>query len=225
MVDKNHNLSTNDVIKCTKCERLIKYRAFIEQHKKYDQEYWSRPIPGYGDINGRLLIIGLAPAAHGGNRTGRIFTGDKSSDFLVSSLYQAGITNQPLSKSIDDGLIYIDSYITLALKCAPPENKPLNSELKNCSAFLFDEIRSMRSLKAVLVLGKIAFDSYINYLKKLNVNTKNVKFKNFVYYDINNVRLYCSYHPSPRNVNTGLLKKDDFIEFLKSIKFYINENV
>ncbi|SMD31198.1 uracil-DNA glycosylase [Picrophilus oshimae] len=215
----------DEIIGCTKCDRLIKYREFVEKHKKYNEEYWSRPITGYGDINGRLLIIGLAPAAHGGNRTGRIFTGDKSSDFLVSSLYSAGITNQPESRSRDDGLIYIDSYITLALKCAPPENKPLKCELKNCSVFLFNEIRSMVNLRAVLVLGRIAFDSYINYLKTENVDTKNIKFKNFAYYDINNIRLYCSYHPSPRNVNTGLLKKDDFVNFLISIRSYINGNI
>ncbi|KJE49149.1 MULTISPECIES: uracil-DNA glycosylase [Acidiplasma] len=212
-----------EIINCRKCPRLVEYRTTREIPRRYSGEiYWSRPVTGYGDIHGKLLVIGLAPAFNGGNRTGRIFTGDKSSDFLISALYEAGFTNIPTSTSRDDGLTYNDMYITLALKCAPPDNIPLKDELINCQPFLIREIQMMDKLRAVLVLGKIAFDSYLRILSEKGINIKNVKFGNELYYDINGIRLYCSYHPSPRNVNTGSLKRENFIKFLREIKKYIN---
>ncbi len=213
-----------NIINCKKCERLIKYRNSRSIPSRYSSwTYWNRPVPGYGDINGRLLIIGLAPAFSGGNRTGRIFTGDKSSDFLISSLYEAGFTNIPISENKDDGLIYYNMYITLALKCAPPDNVPLKEELENCSPFFRQEINGMSNLKAILVLGKIAFDSFISYLDNADIKHGKFKFGNKTFYELGDKRLYCSYHPSPRNVNTGILKKADFTDFLKEIKKYIEQ--
>ncbi len=216
------NALNKTILKCEKCKRLVDYRNNKEVPLKFKNcKYWNKPILGYGDINGRLLVIGLAPAFNGGNRTGRIFTGDKSSDFLISSLYEAGFTNIPTSENKNDGLKYNNMYISLAVRCAPPDNIPLKSEIMNCSGYLYDEIDSMKNLKAILCLGKLAFDSALSYFKLKNVNTKELKFVNAKYYEIDNMRLYSSYHPSPRNVNTKLLKKDEFINFLKDINKYI----
>ena len=207
----------HDILKCKKCERLVNYRNNREVPLKFKNcKYWNKPVLGYGDINGNLLVIGLAPAFNGGNRTGRIFTGDKSSDFLISSLYGVGFTNIPTSENKNDGLKYNDMYITLAARCAPPDNVPLKSEIANCSNYLHTEIDSMKNLKAILCLGKLAFDSALSYFR-----AKKLKFINGKYYEINNIRLYSSYHPSPRNVNTKLLIKDDFINLLRSISNYI----
>ncbi len=212
----------HDILKCKKCERLVNYRNNREVPLKFKNcKYWNKPVLGYGDINGNLLVIGMAPAFNGGNRTGRIFTGDKSSDFLISSLYEAGFTNIPTSENRNDGLKYNNMYITLAVRCAPPDNIPLKSEIANCSSYLHNEIDSMKNLKAVLCLGKLAFDSALSYLKIKKINTKKLKFINGKYYEINNIRLYSSYHPSPRNVNTKLLKKNDFINLLRSIDNYV----
>ena len=209
------------IIDCRKCERLVNYRNTREIPARYSvEEYWNKPITGYGDINGKILVIGLAPAFNGGNRTGRIFTGDRSSEFLISSLYEAGLTNIPTSENRNDGLEYNNMYITLALKCAPPDNKPLNQELRNCSGFMYQEIDQMKNVKAIVCLGKIAFDSVISYFKTKGINTKNMKFTHKKYYDISGIRLYGSYHPSPRNVNTGLLTKNDFISLFRSVKQY-----
>jgi uracil-DNA glycosylase family 4 len=209
------------IIDCRKCTRLVEYRKNREIPARYaGGEYWDAPITGYGDINGKILIIGLAPAFNGGNRTGRIFTGDRSSDFLISSLYGVGLTNIATSENRDDGLEYKNMYITLALKCAPPDNKPLKEELENCSGFMHQEIDEMRNVRAIVCLGKIAFDSVINYFKTRGINTKNMKFGHGKFYDISGIRLYGSYHPSPRNVNTGLLTKENFISLLKSVKEY-----
>jgi uracil-DNA glycosylase family 4 len=211
----------NCIIDCRKCDRLVNYRNSREIPARYSGEtYWNKPITGYGDMNGKILVIGLAPAFNGGNRTGRIFTGDHSSDFLISSLYQAGLTNIPTSENRNDGLEYRNMYITLALKCAPPDNKPLNDELIKCSDFMYQEIDRMKNIRAIVCLGKIAFDAVIKYFKSRGINTKNIKFGHRAYYDISGIRLYGSYHPSPRNVNTGLLKKEDFISLFKSVREY-----
>ncbi len=166
--------------------------------------------------------MGLAPAFNGDNRTGRIFTGDKSSDFLISSMYEVGLTNIPTSERTGDGLEYNDMYITLALRCAPPDNKPLKSELENCRGFIENEIRLMKNLKAILSLGKIAFDSVINDFKSRGIRISGIRFSHGTHYDISGIRVYCSYHPSPRNVNTGLLKKEDFISLLREIRNYVD---
>lgn len=187
-----------------------------------EEKYWSRGVPGFGDIQGKLLIVGLAPAATGANRTGRIFTGDRSSEFLVSALHEAGITNQPESVNIHDGLEYREAFITAVLKCVPPMDKPKKEELKNCSSFFDDELDSMKNLRAILVLGRIAYDSVIKHLKSRDIDTSGSSFSNGTYYELDNLRLYVSYHPSPRNVNTKRITREGFVEFLKEMKSYLD---
>ncbi len=211
-----------DIIKCVKCKSLIEYRNSREVPEIYKNcNYWNKPLTGYGNINGKLMIVGLAPAFNGGNRTGRVFTGDKSADFLVSALYDIGFANIPTSTKKDDGLIYHDIYLTEAVRCAPPDNKPSKEEIHNCEPYLFTEIEMMHNIKAILVLGKLAYDSVINYFKSKNISTSGMKFIHGKFYDINGIRLYCSYHPSPRNVNTGRLTSNKFRELLENIKNYI----
>ncbi len=210
------------VIDCTKCPRLVKFRVEVasRSNRFSGEQYWSRGVPGYGDFNGSLLILGLAPAATGANRTGRIFTGDRSSDFLVSSLHEAGITNQPTSLKSDDGLTYRDAFISAVLKCVPPMDKPSGEELRNCSDYLRYEISRMPSLRAILVLGKVAFDSVLKFFREEQHMTRGMKFMNGVYYEIGKLRIYSSYHPSPRNVNTKRINRPDFVAFLKEINEY-----
>ena len=168
----NHNISNlnNKIIKCKSCPRLIKFRKKIVKNKRkkfINEEYWAKPITGFGDSNAQILFIGLAPAAHGGTRTGRVFTGDKSSEFLYKCLFKAKISNQSNSDHINDGLKLKNAYITTALKCVPPEDKPLKNELHNCFKFFDKEINNLKNLKIIVALGKIAFDACI-YFYKIN---------------------------------------------------------
>ena len=168
MKDKFQKLS-NKIIKCNKCPRLVKFRKKIsrEKRKQYrDQTYWGKPITGFGDINGKIFFVGLAPAAHGGTRTGRVFTGDKSSDFLYKCLYKAKISNQSNSDHINDGLKLNNAFITAALKCVPPGDKPLKNELDNCFNYFKQEINLLKNLKVIVALGKIAFDACLNFYKE-----------------------------------------------------------
>lgn len=209
-----------ELINCRKCDRLVKFREEVShRNNRFSEEkYWSRPVPGFGDINGRILILGLAPAATGGNRTGRVFTGDKSSDFLVSALYEVGIANIPTSTSIDDGLKYFDTYITAVLKCVPPGDKPALGEIDNCLPYLEREIDFMSNLKVVLTLGTVAHNGFNRYLRKKGHNVKGKKFVHGKIYDYGSFKEICCYHPSPRNVNTGRLNRDQFIETLEKMK-------
>ncbi len=207
------------LIKCEKCPRLVEFRKKVAERKNrfFGEKYWSRPVPGFGDINGKFLIIGLAPAATGGNRTGRIFTGDKSAEFLVSCLYDAGFTNQPFSISREDGLKYFNTYITAAVKCVPPNDKPSLEEMKNCLPYLEFEIDSMVNIKAILVLGRIAFQSLKMYFAEKGIKIRE-DFSNNKIIEIKNVKIFMHYHPSPRNVNTGRVNREEFVNFLKTIK-------
>ena len=219
-MQSNLNLS---IIKCTKCSRLVKFRKKIstEKRKQYINEtYWGKPITGFGDLKGKILFVGLAPAAHGGTRTGRVFTGDKSSDFLYKCLYKAKISNQPTSKDINDGLKLSKAYITTALKCVPPGDKPLKSELDNCFNFFNKEIDNLRNLKAVIALGKIAFDACVYYYKSNYAFNEKIKFGHGKIFKVpNNVLLIGCYHPSPRNVNTGRINEKKMTNlFLKVLK-------
>ena len=158
----------NSIIKCNKCTRLVNFRKKIAKNKRkqyIDQTYWAKPITGFGDKNGKILFVGLAPAAHGGTRTGRVFTGDKSSDFLYKCLYGANISNQPTSTHVNDGLKLYNAYITTALKCVPPEDKPSKEELHNCFNFFDREINNLKNLKVIVALGKIAFDACAYFYK------------------------------------------------------------
>src|SRR3712207_4865748 len=159
--DKLHQINYK-VIECARCPRLSLYIKQIGQEKIkrfIGEEYWARPLPSWGDPNARLLIVGLAPAAHGGNRTGRMFTGDGSGDWLARAMYESGFANMPTSRSKDDGLVLKDAYITAAIRCAPPDNKPLTIELMNCSPYLVSELQILKNIKVILMLGKIGFGS------------------------------------------------------------------
>ena len=176
-------------------------------------------MPGFGDIGGTLMIIGLAPASHGGLRTGRIFTGDSSSRFLVRALHSVGYASQPASESIGDGLVYDDCYLTAALKCAPPGDKPAPEEVSNCAPLLKEEILLMKNLKSVLVLGNLAFRAYVAFLSGSGVSAKGLSFAHGgVFHPEGSPALYASYHPSPRNTNTGRLTQGMLVSVLRRIR-------
>ncbi len=158
-----------EVISCTRCPRLVEYRERIAREKRrayLDWEYWGKPVPGFGDPDARVLVLGLAPGAHGSNRTGRPFTGDASGKFMYPILYEAGFSNQPNATDRNDGLELKDLYITAAVRCAPPDNKPLPQELSNCAPYLDREMDGLKKVKVVVALGRIGFEAYLNYLKR-----------------------------------------------------------
>jgi len=217
----NLNYLNKKIIKCNKCSRLVKFRKKISKIKRklyLHQKYWGKPITGFGDINGKILFVGLAPAAHGGTRTGRVFTGDKSSDFLYKCLYNAKISNQPTSTHINDGLKLNKAFITTALKCVPPEDKPLKKELENCSNFFNQEIINLKKLKIIVALGKIAFDTCI-YFYRSNYNLKlKMKFQHGKIFNLyKDILLVACYHPSPRNVNTGRITEKKMTNLFKKV--------
>ena len=205
----NLKILNNKIIKCNKCPRLIKFSKKISVEKRrqnFNEPYWGKPVPGFGDFNARLMIIGLAPAAHGGTRTGRAFTGDKSGDFLFKCLNAANISNQAFSKHINDGLKLNSTYITNILKCVPPGDKPNIDELINCSSYFDNEISNLINLKVIITLGKVAFDNCIKFYKKQYQINKKLIFKHGKKYMLPDGKiLIASYHPSPRNVNTKVI--------------------
>ena len=210
------------IIDCRKCDRLVQFREKIalEKRKAYSNwEYWGRPVPGFGSKNAKIMVLGLAPAAHGGNRTGRVFTGDRSADFLFRCLYHVGLSNQASSEHRNDGL-ELEGFITTAVKCVPPGDKPTPKEKENCEVFLNKEFEMLKNIKVILGLGKIGFDSYLKYLrKKYPIKMKDYKFGHGVRYEMpNKLILFGAFHPSPRNVNTGKLNFEMMVEFLKRIK-------
>lgn len=212
-----------DIVSCRMCPRLVKFREGIAEQKtkRYsDWEYWGKPVPGFGDRNASIVIVGLAPAAHGGNRTGRVFTGDLSAKFLVDCLCEVGLTNQPNSDSAEDGLRMIDSYMLAAVRCVPPDNRPTREEAENCFPFLDRELKLLKDAKAVLLLGKFAFDSYMRFLNSLSTQGKHrLLFRHGAIYHIDGFpAIYSSYHPSPRNTNTGTLTRRMFIDLLRKLK-------
>lgn len=210
-----------EVVACTRCPRLVEYRERIAREKRRayrDREYWGKPVPGFGDPHARVLIMGLAPGAHGSNRTGRPFTGDSSGNFMYPVLYETGFANQPTATDRDDGLKLTDLYITAAARCAPPDNKPLPEELVNCSAFLDRELVGLKDVKVVVALGKIGFDAYLNYLKRGGslANKKDYVFKHGASYRFPDGKvLLASYHPSNQNTQTGKLTRKMFLEIFK----------
>jgi len=214
----------NSIIKCKKCPRLIKFSKKIStvKRKQYISEiYWGKPVAGFGDINAKLMIIGLAPAAHGGTRTGRAFTGDKSGDFLFYCLNKAGISNLPTSTHLKDGLKINKTYITNILKCVPPDDKPLVEELNNCSNYFDEEIQNLKKLKVIITLGRVAFDSCIKFYKKRFIINEKLIFKHAVkYYLPDGKILIPSYHPSPRNVNTKIINIKKMTSLFKMAKKY-----
>ena len=197
------------IIKCKKCPRLTSFIREISSKKRkqnINEIYWGKPVTGFGSDKAKLMILGLAPAAHGGLRTGRAFTGDKSGDFLFKSLYSVKISNQSYSKDMNDDLKLKSTYITNILKCVPPDDKPFNNELANCSDHFIKELDNLKKLKVIVTLGKVAFDNCLKvYKKKFKINKK-FEFKHGRRYLLpdNRVVIAC-YHPSPRNVNTKVI--------------------
>jgi len=210
----------NRIISCRKCPRLIDYISKVSREKvrRYSEwSYWGRPIPGFGDPEARLLVIGLAPAAHGGNRTGRMFTGDSSGDWLMKALHETGFANQPESVSVDDGLRLRSAYVTAAVKCAPPGNKPLAQELMNCSEYLREEARILTEVDTVLTLGRMAFDAYVRYV--LPKKVQRPRFMHGGHYEFGVLpSLITSYHPSRQNTQTGRLTWEMWMEVFRRIK-------
>src|ERR1041384_5444848 len=206
----------SQIVSRSLCLRLAAHRERVarEKVKRYREwDYWGKPVPSFGDPKARLLVIGLAPAAHGGNRTGRIFTGDRSGDWLYGALYSAGFANQPNSSHRNDGLKLNDCYITAAVRCAPPENKPSLAEFLRCRPYLVDEIELLTTLKVVIALGKIAFDSFLAAYSGCGgvIPKPRPKFGHGVAVDLSDGRrLICSYHPSQQNTFTGKLTRAMF---------------
>ena len=216
------NSINREIIDCVRCKRLVSYTRLVGKNKvrRYsNEEYWAKPVTGFGDTDANLLIIGLAPGAHGANRTGRLFTGDHSGQWLMKVLYESGFSNISSSISAKDGLILKNVFITSCVRCAPPTNKPLNSELVNCSKYLVKELEILKKVKVVITLGHIAFQTYckINDLKKL-------QFYHLAKYRINDKYLIVSYHPSRQNTNTQKLTWPMWINVFDLAKTILSSN-
>jgi uracil-DNA glycosylase family 4 len=210
-----------EIVACTRCPRLVAYRQKIGREKRrayLDWEYWAKPVPGFGDPRARVLILGLAPGAHGSNRTGRPFTGDGSGNFLYRVLHKAGFASQPTAAHKDDGLTLSDSYITAAVRCAPPQNKPTPQEIARCAPFLDREFGALEEVQVVVALGKIAFDAYLNYLKRAGAlqSKSGFAFAHGAEYPLPGGRVLLSaYHPSLQNTNTGKLTEKMLLDVFK----------
>jgi uracil-DNA glycosylase len=210
-----------EVVACTLCPRLVAYREKIAREKRRayrDWTYWGKPVPGFGDPHARVLVLGLAPGAHGSNRTGRPFTGDSSGNFMYPVLYETGFANQPTTTDRTDGLVLTDVYITAAARCAPPANKPLPQELANCAPYLERELEGLKNVRVIVALGRIGFEAYLNYLKrrKLIAGKREYQFHHGAEYTLPDGRiLLASYHPSNQNTQTGKLTKVMFRKIFK----------
>jgi uracil-DNA glycosylase family 4 len=210
-----------EVVACTRCPRLVAYRQAVAREKRRayrDWDYWAKPVPGFGDPDARVLILGLAPGAHGSNRTGRPFTGDSSGNFMYPVLNETGFANQPTAINRNDGLTLKDLYITAAVRCAPPDNKPLPQELAECAVFLDREIAGLSKVKVIVALGKIGFDAYLNHLKRrgLLATRKPYLFRHGAHYQMPDGKvLLASYHPSNQNTATGKLTRKMFVNIFQ----------
>ena len=218
-----------EVCECRKCPRLVKYRERVAREKRRayrEWTYWGRAIPGFGDASAKLFILGLAPAAHGGNRTGRVFTGDRSGDFLYAALYKAGLANQPTSLHRDDGLHLENTYIAAAVRCAPPANKPLPKEILNCRDYLRRELAVLRP-KVILALGKIAWDAYLEILKQEGRIASRAAFPFAHGAEVTIAddlpRLFGVFHPSQQNTQTGKLTEAMYATVFRRIRAVLNE--
>jgi uracil-DNA glycosylase family 4 len=207
---------------CQVCPRLGKHIEFISSNtpKRFRNEpYWARPVPSFGDINARLLIIGLAPAAHGGNRTGRMFTGDSSGDWVAKALFQTGFANTSVSRFVNDGFALNDAYITAVVRCAPPQNRPTSSEIRNCAQYLRSELDLLdTTVRVVITLGHIAFQTYCKF-----INKPRIEFRHGGKFNIkDNKVLLSSYHPSRQNTNTGRLTWKMWIQVFKMARMILD---
>jgi uracil-DNA glycosylase family 4 len=206
-----------EIVTCERCPRLVAYRAEVGRVKRRayrDWDYWAKPVPGFGDPHARLLLIGLAPGAHGANRTGRMFTGDSSGDFLYKILFATGFASQPTSTSRDDGLKLMDAYISAAVRCAPPDNKPTVEEIRTCRPYLERELELLETVQIVVVLGRLAFDVYLGILRDRGKIARRSGFA-FAHNaehrpGVGQPLLISSYHPSQQNTSTGKLTEAMF---------------
>lgn len=219
MPDRNEDLQKlySSIIQCSNCPRLVKFRnEVLSESKRYSgEEFWRKPVTGFGDSDARLVVVGLAPAASGANRTGRVFTGDKSSEVLVSAFHSIGVSNLSNSISRNDGLVCTDLYLTLAVRCVPPDNSPTKTEINNCKRFLVSELAILTKKRAIVALGSIALDSLKKSLSDLGYKVNGLRFQHGQYFEFGDIRVYCCYHPSPRNINTGRTTADDIARVLK----------
>ena len=217
---------TGTIVTCRKCPRLVEWREKVAEDKRkaYRGEvYWGKPVPGFGDIRGRVLAVGLAPGAHGANRTGRMFTGDGSGEFLYETLYRAGFASQPRSHAVGDSLALSDLYISAVCRCAPPGNKPAPEEIANCLPYLHKEIDLMKNLQVVVALGKIAFDGVLRIVRQKvgeDFRSKDFTFAHGIVYRLGDGLpwLVASYHPSRQNTQTGRLTKEMFDDVWIKVK-------
>jgi uracil-DNA glycosylase family 4 len=213
-----------EVVACARCERLAEYRARVGREKRrayLEWEYWARPVPGFGDPNARIMVLGLAPGAHGSNRTGRPFTGDQSGSFMYPILHKMGFASQPTATHRDDGLELKDLYITATVRCAPPDNRPLPEEIANCAPFLDREIEALKNVKVIVALGKIGFEAYLNYLKRHGElkSKAGYVFRHGAKYTMPKGKvLLASYHPSNQNTATGKLTEKMFTEIFREAR-------
>ncbi len=217
-------LLNEQIVTCRRCPRLVAHRETMAREKRRqfrDWTYWGRPIPGFGDPKARLFVVGLAPAAHGGNRTGRVFTGDRSGDWLYEALHRFGFANQPESTHKGDGLALADCYIAAAVRCAPPGNKPTPDEFEACRPYLVEELRLLKRLHVVVALGKIAFDQYLKTCRETGrpVSSPLPRFGHGARYSLPwGVTLIGSYHPSQQNTFTGKLTRPMFHSVFKQAR-------
>ena len=200
------------ITRCRRCPRLVEWReetARVRVRRFAEQEYWGKPLPGFGDPDARVLIVGLAPAAHGGNRTGRMFTGDESGNWLIRALHSTGFANQPVSLSRDDGLRLTGCYIVAAVRCAPPANKPLPVEKQRCRTFLLEEIRHLRNLRVMVGLGRIGFEAGLRACRDLGLLSFGAlpEFAHGAVYRLGGMTCIATYHPSQQNTFTGRLTR------------------
>lgn len=218
-----------EIVACRKCPRLVEYREKVAREKRRafrDWTYWGKPVPGFGDSSAELLILGLAPAAHGANRTGRVFTGDRSGDFLYAALHKAGFANQPTSVRCEDGLSLKNAYIAATIRCAPPANKPLPTEIENCRCYLVRELDILQP-RVILALGKIAWDAYLEILKQRGRITSRAAFR-FAHgaeaaLPGGGARLFGVYHPSQQNTQTGRVTLAMYGQVLRRIRRFLAE--
>ena len=221
----------SEVVSCTRCPRLVEYRERIAREKRRAYlawDYWGKPVPGFGDPNARVLVLGLAPGAHGSNRTGRPFTGDASGKFMYPILYEAGFSNQPNATDREDGLELKDLYITAAVRCAPPDNKPLPEELSNCAPYLDREMDGLKNVRVIVALGRIGFEAYLNYLKRRGLLRSKIpfQFKHAATYKMPDGKtLLASYHPSNQNTQTGKLTRQMFAAIFEEARRLAGKHV
>jgi len=231
MLEENSQLLilSQEILACRKCPRLVRYREKVAREKRRsyrDWTYWGKPVPGFGDNSAELLILGLAPAAHGANRTGRMFTGDRSGDFLYAALHKAGFANQATSLHRDDGLQLKNAYVTATCRCAPPENKPLPKEIANCRGYFERELQILQP-KAILALGKIAWDGYLEILKQRGEIASRTLYK-FAHGAEAKVapgtpRLFGVYHPSQQNTQTGRVTPAMYASVLRRVRRFLEQ--